>query len=313
MLKNYFLITFRSLLKNKAFILINVFGMGIAIACCIVGYLAFEYDTEFDAMHKNKEQIYRVSSVREFENKFTRFGKAPLPLGEIIDKTLKDVDGSSRYVHSWSNFKLEDDLFASNLTYVDPEFFELFSFDFISGSSSALKDKTSVMISENIANRLFHSAQEALGKTIKQVYGTELKEVKVAGVFREPPRNSSFYKRGGSAFMNIENAKDEYKSLRDDDWRRECTLFVRINDVTRMKAVQQQLQFYTKNNNKAREDFQVSEFTLDTFSTMAHRDREEEVDAETWGAPPLSAVMGLMIMALLILLVACFNLTNTAK
>src|SRR5882672_11039770 len=94
MIKNYFLITFRSLLKNKVFILINVFGMGIAIACCIVGYLAFEYDTEFDAIHKNKKQIYRVSSVREFENKFTRFGNAPLALGEIVDKTLKDVDGS---------------------------------------------------------------------------------------------------------------------------------------------------------------------------------------------------------------------------
>src|SRR5258708_3267302 len=161
MIKNYLLITLRSLLKNKVFILINVFGMGIAIACCIVGYLAFEYDTEFDSVHKNEKQIYRVSSVREFENKFKRFGKAPLPLGEIVDKTLKDVDGSSRYVHSWSNFKLEDDLFASNLTYVDPEFFELFSFDFISGSPSALKDKTSVLISENIAKRLFHSAQEA--------------------------------------------------------------------------------------------------------------------------------------------------------
>jgi hypothetical protein len=139
MIKNYFLITFRSLLKNKVFILINVFGMGIAIACCIVGYLAFEYDTEFDAIHKNREQVYRVSSVREFESKFTRFGNAPLPLGEMINKTFKDVDGSSRYVHSWSNFKLEDDLFASNLTYVDPEFFELFTFDFISGSSSANK------------------------------------------------------------------------------------------------------------------------------------------------------------------------------
>ena len=100
MIKNYFLITFRSLLKNKVFILINVFGMGIAIACCIVGYLAFEYDTEFDAIHKNRAQVYRVSSVREFENKFTRFGNAPLPLGEIVDKTMKDVDGSSRYVRS---------------------------------------------------------------------------------------------------------------------------------------------------------------------------------------------------------------------
>jgi len=316
MLKNYFLISFRSLLKNKVFILINVFGMGIAIACCIVGYLALEYDNKFDSVHKNGEQIYRVSSIREFENKFQRFGKVPLPLGEIVNKTFKDVDGSSRYVISWSNFKLEDELFPSNLTYVDPEFFNLFTFDFISGSSSALKDKTSALISENIAKRLFHSAEGAIGKTIKQVYGNELKEVKVGGVFREPPVNSSFYRshyrKGGTAFLNIENAKDEYPSLRDDDWKGECSLFVRINDDTRVKAVHQQLQSYIVNNNKSREDFKVSEFTLDLFATMAHRDRTDEVNVETFPAPPLSAVTGSMIMALLILLIACFNLTNTA-
>lgn len=316
MLKNYFLITFRSLLKNKVFILINVFGMGIAIACCIVGYLALEYDREFDAVHKNREQVYRISSVREFENKFQRFGNVLLPLGEIVNKTFKDVDGSSRYVISWSNFKLEDDLFASNLTYVDPEFFDLFTFDFISGRSSALEDKTSVLISENIAKRLFHSAQEAVGKTIKQVYGNELKEVKVGGVFREPPVNSSFYRsryrKGGTAFMNIENAKDEYPSTRDDDWKRECSLFVRINDVTRVKAIERQLQSYIINNNKSREDFKVSQFTLDPFATMAHDDRANEVNVETFPAPPLSAVTGSMIMSILILLIACFNLTNTA-
>jgi len=89
--------------------------------------------------------------------------------------------------------QLDDELFASNLTYVDPDFFELFSFNFISGSSSGLKDKTSVFISEDMAIRLFHTPQEATGKTIKQVYGTELKEVKIAGVFAEPPMNSSFY------------------------------------------------------------------------------------------------------------------------
>jgi putative ABC transport system permease protein len=312
MIKNYFLITFRSILKNKVFILINVFGMGIAIACCIVGYLGLEYDADFDAIHKNRDHVYRVSAIREFENKFTRFGKTALPLGEIVDKTFSDVNASSRYVHSWSNFKLEDELFAANLTYVDPEFFELFTFDFVSGSASALKDKTSVFISEDVSARLFHSPQEAIGKTMKQVYGTALKEVKIAGVFREPPMNSSFYKKGGEAFMNFENAKDEHATLRDDNWEKECTLFVQINDASRIKAAHQQLQAYIANNNKAREDFQVSEFTLDPFSTMAHRDRADETQAETWGAPPLSAITGSAIMAVLILLIACFNLTNTA-
>jgi len=312
MIKNYFQIALRSLVKNKVFIIINVLGMGIAIACCIVGYLALEYDSDFDAVHKNGEHIYRVSAVRKFENKLTRFGYSAFPLGEIVEKTFADVNGSSRYFRSYANFKKGDDLFASNLFYVDPDFFGMFTFDFISGSPSNLKDKTSVFISEDMAVRLFRSPAEALDKTITQVYGTELKEIKIAGVFREPPMNSSFYKNEGQAFMNFENVKDEYKVLKTDGWREESTLFVQINDPQRVQIVHQQLQQYKENNNKVRNDFQVNEFVLDPFLSMAHDDRAEDVRAETWAAPPLSAIVGSAIMAVLILLIACFNLTNTA-
>ncbi len=83
MIKNHLLITLRSMKKNKAFIFINVFGMGIAIACTIVGYLAYQYDATFDAVHDNHQSIYRVSAVRSFENNLTHYGYVPLPLGDI--------------------------------------------------------------------------------------------------------------------------------------------------------------------------------------------------------------------------------------
>jgi len=300
------------MLRNKLFIIINIFGMGVAIACCIIGYFAHEYDTTFDHVHLNKDNIYRVSAVREFEKELTRVGYASFPLGELVDKTFPDVDKSSRFYNSWSNLKRDNDLFESNISYVDPEFFDVFSFEFISGSPKDLTDNTSIFISETMAVRLFRTAEEAFGKTITQVYGTELKEVKIAGVFAEPPMNSSFYKTKGEAFMNFNNYKDEFKNQPEDDWKHECTLFVQINDAGRINSVHQQLQAYRENNNKVREDFQVKEFALDPFATMADRDRADGVRSWTWPAPPKSAVIGSMVMGVLILLIACFNLTNTA-
>ena len=79
-----------------------------------------------------------------------------------------------------------------------------------------------------------------------------------------------------------------------------------------MNGVHQQLQTYKENNNKVREDFQVKEYALEPFSTMAHRDRADDTRSRTWGAPPISAITGSMVMGVLILLIACFNLTNTA-
>ncbi len=312
MIKTYLLITFRNMMKNKLFIIINVLGMGMGISYCIVAYFAHQYDATFDAVHKNSATIYRVSAVREFENKLTRFGYAPLPLREVVEKNFNDVNKSTRYLPSQSNFKREDDLFPSNLDYVDPEFFELFTFDFIAGDPSSLKDKTSVFVSESMAIRLFRTPEEALGKIIKQVYGNDLKEVKIGGIFREPPMNSSLYKLNGSAYMNFENVKDEYRGLLEEDWKKESTLFLQIEDASRVNVVQKQLQPYTENNNKVREDFRIKEFVLDPFITMAHQDRADNVRAWTWAAPPLSAIVGSAIMSILILLIACFNLTNTA-
>jgi ABC-type antimicrobial peptide transport system permease subunit len=312
MFKSYFLITFRSMIKNKWFIIINVFGMGVAIACCIVGYFAYEYDSTFDGNHKNGQHIYRVSALREFENEVSRFGYAPFPLGTVVDQTIKDVDKSTRYFYSWSNFKKEDNLFASNLSYVDPDFFDMFSFDFMAGKPGDLNDKTSLFISEQMAVRFYGSAKEAFGKTITQVYGTELKELKIAGVFKEQPMNSSFYRRDGSAFLNFENYKDEFKDIKENDWKKESTLFVQINDNARVSTVHKQLQAYVVNNNKVREDFIIKEFALDNLPVMAHNDRAGQVRSWTWDAPPISAIVGSIVMGVLILLIACFNLTNTA-
>jgi putative ABC transport system permease protein len=312
MIKNYFLITLRSMIKNKWFIIINVFGMGVAIACCIVGYFAYEHDATFDGNHKNAAQIYRVSAVREFQNTFKKFGFVPMPLGNIVSQTIKDVDQSTRYFYSHSNFKRETDLFPSNLSYVDPAFFKIFSFDFIAGTSDDIKDKTSLFVSEQMAIRLFGSAQDAYGKMITQVYGNELKELKIAGVFKEQPQNSSFYLKNGSAFLNFENRKGEFKGEKEDNWREVVTLFVKINNSARVENVLKQLQPYKINNNKIREDFNISEFVLDNLPGMAPKDRAAELDKWTRFSSPTAAIVGSAIMGILILLIACFNLTNTA-
>ena len=102
--KNFLLITLRNMMKNKLFIFINVFGMAVAIACCIVAYFAYEFESTFDGNYTNGAQIYRVSSVREFDHQTTRYGYAPLPLRGIVSQNFKDVDRSSRFHFSWSNF-----------------------------------------------------------------------------------------------------------------------------------------------------------------------------------------------------------------
>jgi len=77
----------------------------------------------------------------------------------------------------------------------------------------------------------------------------------------------------------LKNAKDEYTALRDDDWKKIVTLFVSDQRSHPCEDGASTTANYIKNNNKAREDFQVNEFALDSFATMAHHDRSEEVES----------------------------------
>ncbi|HEU5147103.1 MAG TPA: ABC transporter permease, partial [Chryseosolibacter sp.] len=308
MIKNYLLITWRSMMKNKFFIFVNILGLAVAIGCCIVAYFNWEFDAQFDKHHTQGENIYRVCTVSEFDGRTTVYGYAPLPLGNVIRENVPDVEKVVRMSWSFSNFKIQDNLFPAYLAYADPELFEIFSFEMIDGSASALRDKSKIVLSDEMAIKLF-GRLNVTGEPLTQVVGNTLKEYLVGGVFRKQPANSSFSE---SAYANYENFYDEAKDVEEDDWKNRNTVFVLISDPSRLQAVSGQLQPYRENNNEVREDFQIREFLVEPFRGMAQRDSANDVWTQTREANPTEAVISPIIMAVLVLLIACFNLTNTA-
>lgn len=308
MIQNFLRITIRNMMKNKLFIFINVFGMGIAIACCIVAYFNWEFDARFNTHHVNAPTIYRVSSIREFQKQSTLYGHAPIPLGAAIRQNIPDVKHVTRLWWSYSDFKVDDNIFRAGLAYADPDLFDMFTFEFINGSPAALKDKSKVLLSEEMAIKLFGST-DVVGKMLTQVDGAILKEKEVGGVFKKQPAGSSFAE---DSYTHFDNFFDDVKEVTENDWKNRDMLFVQIEDPSRVEAVQKQLQTFVENNNKVREDFIIKEFVLDPFVGMAQRDR----DIDTWSrlrpSSPKAAVISPIMMALLTLLIACFNMTNTA-
>lgn len=309
MIKNYLLITLRSMAKNKLFIIINVFGLGISIACCIVAYFNYDFNLSFDGHHKNAGIIYRVNSVREFQNEQTSYGYVPIALGNVIKQNIPDVQSVVRYSPGGGNFRVGTELFQSNVQYVDPAFFSLFTFDFIEGSGD-LSDKGKICISDKLSTKYFGN-EKALGKSITQMLDSgKTKEYVVSGVFKHQPSNSSFY---GESYSHYDNYFDADPILNENSWKYRNTLFIQVNDSKRLGAIEEQLQSYVGNNNKIREDFIIRKFELDPFVGMAVRDGYEEKPG-TWTqeGSPIAAVVGIGMMGIFVLLIACFNLTNTA-
>ena len=110
MLRNYLKVTIRSLMRNKLFVIINTLGMGIALASCVVAYLNYDYNQNFDLEHVNASEVYRVNFVREFQGRVRKYGYIPRPLGANIRENIPDVDEVVRMIPSGGNIRIKDEL-----------------------------------------------------------------------------------------------------------------------------------------------------------------------------------------------------------
>ncbi|MFM7485483.1 MAG: ABC transporter permease, partial [Cytophagales bacterium] len=318
MIKNYLLITFRNLLKNKLFIIINVFGMGLAIACCITAYLNWGYSSNWDKIHVNADRVYRVQFWREFQGKRDRYGMAPMPLGSYIKQNFKEVDNVVRYMSGYCDMRIGEEVFGDQMVYADSAFFDLFTFELKHGSFSNFHDKGKVFISDKIAKKYFNK-EDVVGQQLTQiVLGADgvrrPKEFEIGGVFKKPPQNTSFGFDVITLFDNFWDVNLD-KELSETNWKRwSHVLFLEIKDPTKIASITQQLKQYVEPQNKVREDFKISEYYLENFKGMMQRNRANpRLDSDYLGGGiPEEAVTVPAIMSRLLLLLACFNFTNTS-
>ncbi len=318
MIKNYLLITLRSMMKNKLFILINVFGMGIAIACCITAYLNWDFSNSWDNVHVKADKVYRVQFWREFQGTRNRYGLAPMPLAGLIDQNIKDVDKTVRYMSSYCDVRIGEEIFGDQMAYADSAFFDFFSYELKSGSYANFYDKKKVFISDEIARKYFNK-EDVTGQFLTQiVLGADgvrrPKEFEIGGVFKKPRLNTSFGFDMITLFDNFWDVNLD-PEFTETNWKRWThVLFLKIEDPAQVASVTKQLQQYVEPQNRVREDFKVGEYYLENFNGMMKRNRANpRLDSDYLGGGiPEEAVLVPSIMAVLLLLLACFNFTNTS-
>jgi putative ABC transport system permease protein len=318
MLKNYLRITFRNLMKNKVFIIINILGMGIAIACCLTAYLNWEFANTWDKGHAHASAIYRVQFWRDFQGKKDRYGMAPMPLASYLKQNSNEIDKVVRYMTGYCDMRIGDEVFGDQMVYADSAFFDLFTFQLKYGTFTAFHDKTNVFISDEMARKYFNT-EDAVGKQLTQIVlgGDGIrrpKEFEVGGVFKKMPLNSSLGFDVITLFDNFWDVNLD-KELTESSWKKWChVLFLKIDDPTKVESISKQLQQYIEPQNKVREDFKIASYYLENFDGMMKRNRANpRLDNDYLGGGiPDEAITVPAIMAVLLLLLACFNFTNTS-
>jgi putative ABC transport system permease protein len=187
MLENYLKTAIRNILRHKGFSSINIFGLAIGMACCVVLFLYVQSELSFDRFHENSERIYRVISQSERDGQMDRFAKTPAPLAPALLNDFPEVEKTVRLGKNSFYIFYENKRFNEQVFFADPEIFELFSFPLkIGDPKSALAEPYSIVISAKTAEKYF-GKENPVGKILKL---GDWRDFRITGVLENIPENS---------------------------------------------------------------------------------------------------------------------------
>lgn len=215
MLKNYFKIAFRNLWKRKFYTFINITGLAVGMACCLLISAYVLDELSYDKFHDKAEQIYRITTRLDINGQEYNIAANSADMAEVLATALPEAERIARINPlQATSVKYEDKLFSEeHILAVDTTFFDIFSFHLVKGNpANALQHPQSVILTQTTANKYFGKQSDLLGETLlidNQAYT-------VTGIVENPPTNSHFhfdflvpfqYKTPFYSWVNIDKVK----------------------------------------------------------------------------------------------------------
>ncbi len=210
MLGNYFKIAFRNLNKSKGFSAINIFGLAIGLATCLLITLFVTDELSYDRYNKNADRIFRVSEDAHVSGSAFSSTTAPPPLGPALAKDYPQIEKVVRFEGNGDMLikKGNETIMEHNAVLADSSVFDVFTLPLVAGNpQTALVQPYSVVISESIARKYFNST-DVIGKTI---WAFNTTSYKITGVMKDMPAQSHFH-------FNIIRSISEMEFSRSDSW-----------------------------------------------------------------------------------------------
>ncbi|MFT3823425.1 MAG: ABC transporter permease [Chitinophagaceae bacterium] len=199
MFRNYLKLAYRNLVRHKGFSIINVVGLAIGIAACLILFLVVRYENSYDTFQPDYQRIYRVVTTDKTPDDEAHTPGIPFPALESLRADLPDVKtgallssyGSQITIPNSGTNGAPDNRFIEDygVFYCDPQFFEVFHFKWLAGDGKVLAEPNTVVLSEEKAKKYFGSWQDAVGKSLMIDNAITLK---VGGVLENMPDNSDF-------------------------------------------------------------------------------------------------------------------------
>jgi len=235
MIRNYFKIAFRNLLKHKGYSFINIFGLATGMAVAIlIGLWVFD-ELTFNKYHKNYDRIAQVWQFVNFDGTISSYNSVPIPMAEELRSKYPDIQATSLSTYTRDVVLASGDKkLTKSGNYVEPSFIDMMSLKMVAGSNEGLNDIHSILLSESLASSLFGS-ENPIHKIIRM--GNKV-DVKVTGVYEDLPHNSDFREVFFLAPWKLFVANDGYAKRILDEWdENSFQVFAQLKEGPNVEAV----------------------------------------------------------------------------
>ncbi len=304
MLRNYLKIAWRNIWKNKVFSAINIIGLSIGLACCILMFLLIQHELSYDKFNVQAKNIYRITSVMDGTDGKRNLAITPAPWAPLMKKDYPEI---KNFVRLLKDEKAtvgqtgEQHYYENDLLYSDSTFFDVFSFSLSKGNAAlALEQPNSIILSKETAIKYFGEA-DPIGKTLEiNSFGRNF-NVQVTGVANDIPSNSHFTFNGLISLQTLGDLSNLWSFHMFQS-------YVLINNTASKAGLEKKFAGFVNKyiiNNPAA-DGKQDIFLQPLSSIHLHSQMVGEIGTNG-SATYVYVFTGI---ALFILLIACFNFTN---
>jgi len=308
MLRNYLKIAIRNLKRHKGYSLINISGLAIGMACCILILLYVTDELSYDNFHEKADRIYRVNAISSIGVTTRYYATVPPALAQGLADSIPEIEAFVRAmdINSLRGRYKNNSIEIEECFFVDSDFFNIFTHEFVEGSpESALENPDSFVITEEIAHRIFGD-ESPMGKSIDL---GRSRVIQVTGVIKNVPSNSHFRFNGLLPLSFIRDESGSPRDFSDIAYFCEWHAYLLLREDVSISDVERKI---TETTEEKWGELYREKGTTRQYPIQRIRDLHLRSYCEyEWGSPgDINTVYLFSAIALLVLFIACFNFIN---
>ncbi len=302
MFSNYLKIALRNIKKQKVFSFINIIGLAVGLACCILMFLWINDELSFDKYHENYNELYRITTKIPTSNEVTMTARTANAVGPALVEQYPDFVNYTRYQVFEGTMVEANGISVLNNHFgvADPSFFEMFSFTFLKGDpATVFKDKFSIVLTESLAKKYFGS-EDPMGKTMYVQMGRT--PFLVTGVIKDMPETSHLH---FECMMPFIVCKDWYHA-NPEGWSVQMYYtYIQLLKGSKAEDLNKKISGIIKKHDKT----SLAEISLMPLRDI-HLRSNLTADMDNYKKGDIKYIYIYFITAISILIIACINFMN---